>query len=395
MRNVLFKKLNTSIALAQDTDHEFVEVFLSNACFQNTCVYITIPLVIFENAIFQDNPCGLVLQSKFIIRGSFIHKNNKGGIQIPSIENVLIRYSQLFIADNYLPNVDAPLVSLRSNLIIEESEIIFENNIGRRSGGILLLKSNVTFMGISSTIKFHNNSGSRGGALALHGLSIILLILKSTNMKFLGNHASIVGGAIFVEDSDYVHHISVADKVYSVFYQSDCSLGNSTIYFSNNTALQAGSAIYGGWISETACIFFNYDKTSRITVTEGDLSLVSSNPTRICMCSNMSKPDCKTSKVTSELIPGQSFEIEAVAVGQMFGVVPSIVQAELSSDSITNIEQLQYVQTVQRQCTKLTFTIGTSSSSVILNLTSSIESVPFDALKALSKSESRIDLLYT
>ena len=113
--------------------------------------------------------------------------------------------------------MDAPLVSLRSNLIIEESEIIFENNIGRRSGGILLLKSNVTFMGISSTIKFHNNSGSRGGALALYGLSIILLILKSTNMKFLGNHASIVGGAIFVEDSDYVHHISVADKVYSVF----------------------------------------------------------------------------------------------------------------------------------------------------------------------------------
>ena len=57
----------------------------------------------------------------------------------------------------------------------------------------------------------------------------------------------------------------------------------------------------------------------------------------------------------------------------------------VSSDSITDIEQLQYVLTVQRQCTKLTFTIGTSSSSVILNLTSSI----------LSKSESRIDLLYT
>ena len=53
----------------------------------------------------------------------------------------------------------------------------------------------------------------------------------------------------------------------------------------------------------------------------------------------------------------------------------------VSSDSITNIEQFQYVLTVQRQCTKLTFTIGTSSSSVILNLTSSIESVPFDKLK--------------
>ena len=53
----------------------------------------------------------------------------------------------------------------------------------------------------------------------------------------------------------------------------------------------------------------------------------------------------------------------------------------VSSDSVTNIEQLQYVLIVQRQCTKLTFTIGTSSSSVILNLTSSTDSVPFHELK--------------
>ena len=32
----------------------------------------------------------------------------------------------------------------------------------------------------------------------------------------------------------------------------------------------------------------------------------------------------KTSEVVSELVPGQSFEIETVAVGQTFGVVPSI-----------------------------------------------------------------------
>jgi predicted outer membrane repeat protein len=257
LHNAFFK--NTSISLAQDIDHEFVEVTLSGAYFQNTCVHITIPIINFENTIiFQDNPCGIVLQRKLVIQGSvMMYKNNKGGIQIQNIENVLIRYSQLLIANNYLSNEDAPLVSLHSNLIVEESEIIFENNSGRRSGGVLLLKSNVTFMGMSSTLKFYNNSGSRGGALALYGLSV--LILKGTSMKFLGNHASIVGGAIFVEDSDYVHHISVVDKVYSVFYQSDCSLGNSTLYFSNNTALQAGSAIYGGWILETACIFFIYD----------------------------------------------------------------------------------------------------------------------------------------
>ena len=42
----------------------------------------------------------------------------------------------------------------------------------------------------------------------------------------------------------------------------------------------------------------------------------------------MSKPDCKTSKETSELTPGQTYEIEVVVIGHKIGVAPTIVHVE-------------------------------------------------------------------
>ena len=122
----------------------------------------------------------------------------------------------------------------------------------------------------------------------------------------------------------------------------------------------------------TACIFFSYDKTSRITEgMEGttpnvwptatvsisnDCPGTSSDVTSLVLCTVWFGYCCTCRSWLGQMIEKDHYDIDSV-----------------SSDSITDIEQLQYVLTVQRQCTKLTFTIGTSSSSVILNLTSSIE----------------------
>ena len=65
------------------------------------------------------------------------------------------------------------------------------------------------------------------------------------------------------------------------------------------------------------------------------------------------------------VFPGQTFEIEAVAVGQRFGMIPASVRAE--SDVI---DQLQKVQDTENQCTKLKFTVRSSNrnETMLLNI---------------------------
>jgi len=55
-----------------------------------------------------------------------------------------------------------------------------------------------------------------------------------------------------------------------------------------------------------------------------DLSTVSSNPTRVCVCIN-GLPACSTIKHNITAYPGEAFQIPAVAMGQQFETVPFTV----------------------------------------------------------------------
>ena len=68
-----------------------------------------------------------------------------------------------------------------------------------------------------------------------------------------------------------------------------------------------------------------------------------------------------------KVFPGQTFEIEAVAVGQRMGIVPSIVFAQFN-DEEGQLRQGQDVQNVGRKCTVLYFTIHSSKTFKKLNL---------------------------
>ena len=92
--------------------------------------------------------------------------------------------------------------------------------------------------------------------------------------------------------------------------------------FSSNTAALIRNDIYGDWIDL-------YLLFPIITLFQDNVSdTITSNPTRICMCSN-SVPVCNITEHTLELFPEQTFEIEAVAVGQRMGTVPSLVQSTI------------------------------------------------------------------
>ena len=307
-----------------------------------------------------------------------------------------MKMHMLMIANNYMPHDDAPITTFYSKItVLCNTTMIFKNNTGKVSGGMLLhSKSRMIFRG-SSSIIFKNNRGSRGGALALYSLSA-LVFDGPCSLNFIQNYASVTGGAVYVQDDEYLLHISPTLSGYSPFFEnehSNCTESERVKFiFSDNTAVQAGSAVYGGWISNySKCFRFEFDQPKK-----NDLSLIASSPIRVCVCTEDSKPDCDISQMMMNVFPGQMFEIEAVAVGQMFGVVPSFVQAEFvgkENDGI--LQQINRVQSTKQQCTKLAFVLRSSSEVITINLTTNRQTVPFDTFKYHWIPIPYIEQLYT
>ena len=154
----------------------------------------------------------------------------------------------------------------------------------------------------------------------------------------------------------------------------------------------AGCAIYGGWIDAT----LSTSKIPNITIVSKDTcnsSIVSSNPKRLCVCTNL-VPDCNVTSMQFDHIPGQPFFISAVAVGRRFGIIPSTVQAQFISPKSTGLlEETQYVQIVDKKCTQLTYTIRSSNIQEKITLITTNEDVEGPELINVPNSELLFDTL--
>ena len=91
---------------------------------------------------------------------------------------------------------------------------------------------------------------------------------------------------------------------------SDSSLEQLFIILENNTAQHAGSALYGGWVdycqADTSVLYTVYgtevfDTIFQIHNDNNDLSVVSSNPTRICVCVSIQSPTAPSPITISQL----------------------------------------------------------------------------------------------
>ena len=183
---------------------------------------------------------------------------NKGELVLKQT-NVTVRKNGNFIfRQNNINDDESPFVSIDSNIwFLANSLILFENNTGSQSGGITFVNTRVIFKG-GSHLVFTSNRGKRGGAMAFYAQSHILFNEGITNLIFTNNHASIVGGAIYVQDYEYarIGH-------YRAFFSNTVNV-RPTFHFSNNTAIQAGDALYGGGGNANDIKFNNTASTCRL-----------------------------------------------------------------------------------------------------------------------------------
>ena len=342
----------------------------------------------------------ITLVTNLDIRNSTISiKNNtseRGIMTLNDVKNTSFIHSKLIFMNNtclQLPfNTWGAVMLLQSSqLYLFSSTLLFRNNSAPLSGGITFIKSDTTFT--NSSAVFEYNQGGNGGAMAFYQGSGILAKtwLKGCDSQHKRPNCSITdddncypvhcketidlyfhfnnahkGGAIFIEDSDYVDLGSYDWPIGTVEFSSEDSLNypnaflKYTFYLLNNSAELAGNEIHGGWID----LPFH---DIHFSISSVDMNAVASDPTRICKCVN-SNPSCNITEHQEAIFPGQSFKIEAVAVGQRMGIVPSTIYAELS-DEEGSIDEEQSVQTLYKRCTTLVFTIYSAEKFKILNLT--------------------------
>ena len=240
-----------------------------------------------------------------------------------------------------MTGLQSPLHVTGSTIVMENgAHMVFMNNTGFICGGMLLYNTIVTFLlGVNSML-FSHNSGSTGGAMALYDRSQLDFRCAFATLNFTNNHATDVGGAIYVLDSGYFTRQFFFISFYTVYRRCRFRV-NPKFNFANNSAQFAGSALYGGWVDSASYRITFSSILGQLVNDEEHPSRISSDPTRVCMCDNIA-PNCTVTEISIDLYPGQTYTVSVVAVGQWFGTVPSIMQAQFDgSKSTGEIEEVQ------------------------------------------------------
>ena len=245
-----------------------------------------------------------------------------------------------------------------------------------------------TTLTFNGTINFTSNgcNGSKntlyGGGMFM-GLRSVFYTLPSTTVQWENNCANF-GGSIYVLDTSplsYCVYSTYIPKDECFFQLPDRNLPGADIrlVFKNNSADITGNVLYGGAIDH--CKLTHDQDTYNsgevfdmlVHIEDGNYhsnsSNISSEPFHICLCEN-NLSDCSMSQYQfpHTVYPGETFQVSVVAAGQRGGTAPSIVRSSIKKAEQASLLEYQYLQSVNKTCTKLNYTVFTLSPQVDIML---------------------------
>ena len=331
-------------------------------------------------------------KNTIFLRGHCRFNSNRGAVLIASKSKLVFIAAKVEFIKNkvYGSKIENPgtvIAADDSTIVFNSSHVRFEKNYGQNCGGIATTNEAIISFN-NSKIDFIGNNGTRGGAMSLFSRSILMnggTAFNST-LTFIQNRAE-KGGAIFIDDRSYVYdhklHTSVIQSGYKVHFK-----------FSENKAYKGGHNIYGGWVDWAISMeghSVTYDsKIGNVLLFEGNDSEITSDPTRLCICTNQ-VPDCNITY--SEIVyPGQKFSVDLVGVGQRYGTVEAHVKASL----IGSESKLQTtgIQTITKACTTLDYVILSPNKQETLLMTTWSNDGPIFESAVLERYPDKLGLLF-
>ncbi len=283
------------------------------------------------------------------------------------------------------------IVTITGPATLNLDSCLFDSNIG---GTVLQLSDiDLHFLG-NTTIS--NNTGISGGAMILSNTTMWLD--NGTNIRFINNTASEVGGAIWITSELPLSVYAAQTNYPPCFYQLTSDLAEPldkqtlpvSITFSGNKARTGGDDIYGAALQSNCKMTPNRQIRSYMVQNKifqfdtPTLSSISSNPKRVCLCKN-EEPVCVhvTNYVTVSVTPGEKFNLSVALVGNDFGLVTGGVYAldtsgEDESFFISPGQNLQQITNLR--CTDIEYSVhpvreNTATANLILSTDSFSASV--------------------
>lgn len=322
--------------------------------------------VVVENSTFIDNQ-GL--------RGAGMYITESRTISARAQASVSINNSTFFRNANTLYPI-RNLTGFAANYhytvleLVSANVSITDTNFKNNEASAMSLFSSTALL--AGRIIFDSNSGITGGAMYLE--NSFIYIRPDTNISFTNNFALRHGGAINTVDRTDIR----LPCFYQIIDPNFLIDPNVHLYFEDNFAQEAGSLLYGGsidscYIEATSSFsgqssMYVFDQITRIGYHSSDTSLISSEPARVCPCSN-GVPDCGAT-TNIQVYPGSTFSTSIVAIGQRNGTTPAIIYSMFNPEvgKSGSISSLQGIQEAGKACSNFTFTVQTDSriSTVIL-----------------------------
>ena len=266
------------------------------------------------------------------------------------------------------------------NTEVKGNAVFTKNSVTEGGGGIYASSS--TFVLTDNTTIIANNSATDGGGVLLSGDSK-LFFQPEIAVHFINNSASSTGGAIKVEDSNpqtYCMPINNNDCFFQIQTKIQLCIDSlnvsHTMYFDNNSAVKAGSDLYGGSVdscilnNRIACEYY-YSYSSGyvfdIITSSENKPAISSNPLHICTCRD-GLTDCTGSYHPEPVYPGGTLEVPVIALGQRNGTTAAVIQ--VITTSTIRLSSLQYSQKIDNSCNSIKYTIhshakGTTQKIII------------------------------
>ena len=250
---------------------------------------------------------------------------------------IIIRYSQYISIYDTILTVNMSVVS-SGELTSQPAVISLHNSTlnlsrctftGNRITGIKASASNIT---LSGNLTFSNNSAYTGAAFILLDNSILILT-ENCRVHFINNHATNTGGVFSIFNSQtFILSQAVYDD-YDDIPTSNCFLrtqmddsSTNNFIFSNNSAGKGGDIIYGGdlayGVNNNKNCMDTFKEISYISDTS--LSLISSDPLRVCLCNQRGLPDGMLidDPTPHSIYSGQTISISAVVVNTKVQIEP-------------------------------------------------------------------------
>ena len=270
------------------------------------------------------------------------------------------------------------IYSHASNITLSTGDITFTHNTAFGGGAMYLESSSSLNIANGSVVKFSSNIAlDRGGAIYLVASKIY--IAPGASVTFANNKAYDKGGAIYFQPGITLSQIlSQVDPHKCFFYQSLKSGSTEATYinFTNNTAETAGDDIYGASVDECSSESNKY-KNNIIHRNPSDaaVSLVSSDPLRVCECEN-DVPCCdKASPIGRNVTPGGLFDVCVAVVGWDYrtGITNSMIYQYIEYENLTFSESIPVQHVGGKHCTKISLSLPPKSRS--FNLSSPLKHI--------------------